>query len=149
MDIFISYSRRDRERVNFMAKALEAQGYSVWWDRELRAGEEFDNVIDKYIKASTAIVVVWSNTSVNSNWVKEEAEDGVVDNKLVPALIDDVVIPRGFRRIQAAELQDSSDDPTKSKNWPVFLESIRTIAGDGQGTEAGAAEMAAFHTYHT
>ena len=127
-----------------MAKALEAEGYSVWWDRDLRAGEEFDNVIDKHIKESSAIVVVWSDTSIKSNWVKEEAEDGVVDNKLVPALIDEVVIPRGFRRIQAAELQDSSDDPTKSKNWPVFLESIRTIAGDGQGAEAGAAEMAAF-----
>lgn len=127
-----------------MAKALEAEGYSVWWDRELRAGEEFDNVIDKHIKESTAIVVVWSNTSIKSNWVKEEAEDGVVDNKLVPALIDEVVIPRGFRRIQAAELQDSSADPTKSKNWPVFLESIRTIAGQGQGADAGAAEMAAF-----
>ncbi|UAB79075.1 TIR domain-containing protein [Erythrobacter sp. SCSIO 43205] len=144
MDIFISYSRRDRERVNFMAKALEAEGYSVWWDRDLRAGEEFDNVIDKHIKQSKAIVVVWSNTSIKSNWVKEEAEDGVIDNKLVPVLIDDVVIPRGFRRIQAAELQDSSADPTKSKNWRVFLESIRTIAGEGEGTEAGAAQMAQF-----
>ncbi|WP_152553518.1 toll/interleukin-1 receptor domain-containing protein [Erythrobacter longus] len=144
MDIFISYSRQDRERVNFMAKALEAEGYSVWWDRDLRAGEEFDNVIDKHIKQSKAIVVVWSNTSVKSNWVKEEAEDGVVENKLVPALIDEIIIPRGFRRIQAAELQDSSADPTKSKNWPVFLESIRTIAGEGDGVEAGAQEMAAF-----
>lgn len=127
-----------------MAKALEAEGYSVWWDRDLRAGEEFDNVIDKHIKQSKAIVVVWSNTSIKSNWVKEEAEDGVIDNKLVPVLIDDVVIPRGFRRIQAAELQDSSADPTKSKNWRVFLESIRTIAGEGEGTEAGAAQMAQF-----
>ncbi|WP_298336851.1 toll/interleukin-1 receptor domain-containing protein [uncultured Erythrobacter sp.] len=144
LDIFISYSRRDRERVNFMAKALEAEGYSVWWDRDLRAGEEFDNVIDKHIKQSKAIVVVWSNTSINSNWVKEEAEDGVIDNKLVPALIDEVTIPRGFRRIQAAELQDSSANPTQSKNWPVFLESIHNLAGEGQGADAGRAEMAAF-----
>lgn len=144
MDIFISYSRRDRDRVNFMAKALEAEGYSVWWDRDLRAGEEFDNVIDKHIKQSKVIVVVWSETSINSNWVKEEAEDGVLDNKLVPALIDEVIIPRGFRRIQAAELQDSSANPTQSKNWSVFLDSIRTIAGEGQGAKAGAEEMAEF-----
>ena len=144
VDIFISYSRRDRDRVNFMAKALEAQGYSVWWDRDLRAGEEFDNVIDKHIKQSKVIVVVWSDTSIKSNWVKEEAEDGVIENKLVPALIDEVVIPRGFRRIQAAELQDASADPTKSKNWPVFLASVQEIAGEGQGTQAGAAEMAQF-----
>lgn len=142
MDIFISYSRRDRDRVNFMAKALEAEGYSVWWDRDLRAGEEFDNVIDKHIKESKAIVVVWSGTSINSNWVKEEAEDGVLDSKLVPAMIDEIVIPRGFRRIQAAELQDASENPTLSKNWPVFMDSIRSIAGEGQGT-TGAEEIAA------
>ena len=126
-----------------MAKALEAEGYSVWWDRDLRAGEEFDNVIDKHIKQSKAIVVVWSDTSINSNWVKEEAEDGVEENKLVPVLIDQVTIPRGFRRIQAAELQDSSANPVQSNNWSVFLESIRNLAGEGQGAEAGAAEMAA------
>lgn len=126
-----------------MAKALEAEGYSVWWDRDLRAGEEFDNVIDKHIKQSKAIVVVWSGTSISSNWVKEEAEDGVEENKLVPVLIDEVTIPRGFRRIQAAELQDASDNPTKSKNWSVFLDSIRNLAGDGQGPAAGVAEMAA------
>ena len=125
-----------------MAKALEAEGYSVWWDRELRAGEEFDNVIDKHIKESKAIVVIWSDTSINSNWVKEEAEDGILDNKLVPALIDEVTIPRGFRRIQAAELQDSSADPTKSKNWSVFLDSIRTIAGEGLGEKTAAEEIA-------
>jgi TIR domain len=142
LDIFISYSRRDRERVNFMAKALEAEGYSVWWDRDLRAGEEFDNVIDKHIKESKAIVVVWSKTSINSNWVKEEAEDGVVDNKLVPALIDEITIPRGFRRIQAAELQDASANPTQSKNWGVFLDSIRTIAGEGLGEKTAAEEIA-------
>lgn len=139
MDIFISYSRQDRERVGFIAEALQAEGYSVWWDRDIRAGEEFDDVIDKAIKKSAAIVVVWSKTSIRSNWVKEEAEDGVEDDKLVPALIDEVVIPRGFRRIQAAELQDASENPTQSANWPEFLDSIHKIAGqpNGEGATAG------------
>jgi ABC-type branched-subunit amino acid transport system substrate-binding protein len=142
VDIFISYSRRDRERVDFMAKALEAEGYTVWWDRELRAGEEFDNVIDKHIKEAKAIVVVWSETSIKSNWVKEEAEDGILDNKLVPALIDEVIIPRGFRRIQAAELQDASANPTQSSNWSKFLDSVRELAGEGQGEKSPAEEIA-------
>ena len=139
MDIFISYSRNDRERVNFIAKALEAEGYSVWWDRDIRAGEEFDHVIDKAIKQSKAIVVIWSKDSTRSNWVKEEAEDGVEENKLVPALIDNVTIPRGFRRIQAAELQDAADNPTLSRNWPEFLDSVHKIAGRAQGTGKAAA----------
>ncbi|WP_108786991.1 TIR domain-containing protein [Erythrobacter sp. Alg231-14] len=133
MDIFISYSRADRERVDYIAKALQAEGYEVWWDRDIRAGEEFDHVIDKAIKSSKAIIVVWSNQSINSRWVKEEAEDGVETDTLVPITIDQVVIPRGFRRIQAAELQDGGEDPTKSANWPEFLDSVRKLAGPATG----------------
>ncbi|WP_299191370.1 TIR domain-containing protein [uncultured Erythrobacter sp.] len=134
MDIFISYSRSDRERVNHIAKGLEAEGYSVWWDRDIRAGEEFDHVIDKAIKKSKAIIVVWSKHSIDSRWVKEEAEDGVEADTLVPITIDPVTIPRGFRRIQAAELQDGGDNPTNSINWPEFLDSVRKQAGEGEGT---------------
>lgn len=129
MDIFISYSRADRERVDHIAKGLQAEGYEVWWDRDIRAGEEFDHVIDKAIKKSSAIVVVWSKQSISSRWVKEEAEDGVEADTLVPITIDQITIPRGFRRIQAAELQDGGDDPTQSVNWPEFLDSVRKTAG--------------------
>ncbi len=46
MDI-VSYSRADRERVDYIAKGLEVEGYEVWWDRDIRAGEEYDHVIDQ------------------------------------------------------------------------------------------------------
>jgi hypothetical protein len=31
-DVFISYAREDRETAAKLAKVLEDQGYSVWWD---------------------------------------------------------------------------------------------------------------------
>ncbi|MGH1480226.1 MAG: TIR domain-containing protein [Geminicoccales bacterium] len=34
-DIFISYSRDDRARVESIAKAFEAEGFSVWWVPEI------------------------------------------------------------------------------------------------------------------
>ena len=145
MDIFISYSRADRDRVQHIAKGLEAEGYSVWWDRDIRAGEEFDHVIDKAIKQSKAIVVVWSDTSVSSRWVKEEAEDGIVADTLVPVTIDLVTIPRGFRRIQAAELQDGGSNPTKSDNWPEFLHSIREQVGIGSITDGSVKDLSLIH----
>ncbi len=37
-DIFISYAREDREIAGRLAGALEAAGWSVWWDSKLRAG---------------------------------------------------------------------------------------------------------------
>lgn len=129
MDIFISYARADRERVKFIAGHLISSGYSVWWDRDIRPGEEFDEVIDKAILRSKAIVVVWSENSIKSRWVKEEAEDGLAADILVPVTIDCVTIPRGFRRIQAAPLEDSPQDPTQSEHWPEFLSTLQELAG--------------------
>ena len=44
-DIFISYARHDRKRVEPLAQALAAQGWSVWWDRDIPSGKSFDEFI--------------------------------------------------------------------------------------------------------
>ena len=44
-DIFVSYARVDKARVAPLVAALEAQGWSVWWDPEIAGGQEFDDLI--------------------------------------------------------------------------------------------------------
>ena len=114
-DIFISYASDDRPRVKPLADALGRQGWSVWWDRTIPAGRTFAKVIDEELGAARSVVVVWTSTSVNKNSVLEEAEDGRERNILIPVLMGKVKPPRGFRRIQAADLiewngQESSPD---------------------------------------
>jgi tetratricopeptide (TPR) repeat protein len=41
-DIFVSYSRQDKARVQPLVAALQAEGWSIWWDPEIQPGEEFD-----------------------------------------------------------------------------------------------------------
>ena len=36
-DIFLSYARKDKDRIEPLAKALGGQGWSVFWDREIPA----------------------------------------------------------------------------------------------------------------
>ena len=103
-DIFISYASDDKSRVEPLAEALEAQGWSVWWDRAIPAGREFEDVIEEAIDAARCIVVVWSDKSVSSRWVRTEADEGANRQILVPVLFDNVKIPLAFRRIQAANL---------------------------------------------
>jgi len=45
-DIFIRYVSEDRPRAQVIAQALEAEGWTVWWDRRISAGRTFRQVID-------------------------------------------------------------------------------------------------------
>lgn len=105
-DIFISYAKEDQSRVEPLAKALEEQGWSVWWDPKIPPGKIFSQVIEEAINAAKCVIVLWSDESVISDWVQNEAAEGARRGILVPALIDNVQIPFEFRRIQAADLTD-------------------------------------------
>jgi TolB-like protein len=103
-DIFISYSSKDLERVKPLVAALEAKGWSVWWDRELVAGPSFDEEIEKALDGASCVVVVWSKNSIESRWVRTEANEGIDRDVLIPLLIDDVKPPLAFRIAQTAGL---------------------------------------------
>jgi hypothetical protein len=105
-DIFISYANEDQLRVEPLAKALENHGWSVWWDRNIPPGGTFSQVIEEAITKANCVVVVWSEKSIKSDWVQNEAAEGARRRILVPVCIDKVQIPFEFRRIQAADLLD-------------------------------------------
>ena len=109
-DIFISYASPDRERARTVAERLSERGHSVWWDRTIPPGRVFDEVIQEALHAARCVVVLWSAESVKSNWVKTEASEAVGQNKLVPALIEPVLPPIEFKRIQAADLSGWSGE---------------------------------------
>jgi hypothetical protein len=127
-DIFISYASEDRSRAEPIAKALEEQGWSVWWDRTIPPGKTFDQVIEEAINAAGCVVVLWSEESIKSDWVKEEAAIAHERGILVPAKIDPISPPLGFGRIQAADLTDWKDD-ANNPGFSALLDSITGITG--------------------
>ena len=110
-DVFISYSSADRESARVLAERLGERGLGVWWDRTIQPGRVFDEVIQEALQTAGCVVVLWSDDSVKSNWVKTEAAEGLGRDKLVPVLIEPVVPPIEFKRIQAADLSGWNGDP--------------------------------------
>jgi hypothetical protein len=105
-DVFLSYASEDRERAATLARSLEAGGWSVWWDRKIVAGHAFDEAIERELETAKSVVVLWSGSSVVSEWVKNEAAAAAERGVLVPALIEGVKVPLEFRRKQTADLVD-------------------------------------------
>lgn len=104
-DVFISYAREDREAAQALAHALEARGLSVWWDRVIPPGRQFDEVIEEQLDDSRCAVVLWTAASAASKWVRAEAGEALQQDKLVPALLTEgLKLPLEFRRVQAADL---------------------------------------------
>ncbi len=104
--IFLSYAREDVEAAQSFAAAVEAAGHEVWWDHQLRAGSRFSWDIDAALKASEAVLVLWSKDSIESAWVQDEAAEGLEGSRLVPVAIDGSKPPLGFRQYHTVDLSD-------------------------------------------
>ncbi len=95
-DIFVSYSRSDRARVAPLVAALEAEGWSVWWDPAIVPGQQFDRMIADELERARAVLVVWTTDSVESRWVRGEARDGADRGILVPVQFGPTRLPIDF-----------------------------------------------------
>jgi formylglycine-generating enzyme required for sulfatase activity len=124
-DVFISYNREDRETARLISSALEAEGFSVWWDAALRAGETYDEVTEHNLRTAGAVVVLWSKRSANSKWVRAEATVGERSSTLVPALIEDCERPIRFELVQTADFRHWRGDRADA-NWRAFIQDVKT-----------------------
>ncbi|HYD72329.1 MAG TPA: toll/interleukin-1 receptor domain-containing protein, partial [Candidatus Binatia bacterium] len=102
-DVFISYASEDRNRVRPLADALQQRGFKVWWDRSLAAGQDYTAIIERELKTAKAVIVVWTQSSAASTFVRDEAGRARDDGRLVPVMLDRVDLPLGFGAFQAED----------------------------------------------
>ncbi|MBO3715313.1 MAG: toll/interleukin-1 receptor domain-containing protein [Candidatus Accumulibacter sp.] len=131
-DIFLSYATEDRATASEVASQFEALGFSVWWDRKIPAGMTWRQVIESALNDMGCMVVLWSANSLASTWVSEEAEEARMRGKLVPALLEPVLPPLGFRGIQAADLVDW-DGSTEAAGFRHLVAGIEALLAPRSG----------------
>lgn len=123
-DVFLSYAREDAARAEQIARALGAEGVQVFWDTEIPPGTTWADYIEQKLAQSKALIVLWSEHSTKSQWVREEARLGRDKGVLIPVQIDNTQPPFGFGELQAANLSGwngASDDA----NWRRFVDAVR------------------------
>jgi hypothetical protein len=128
-DIFVSYASEDKGRIELIANALENLGWSVWWDRFIPVGKPWDVVVEEQLETAKCMLVIWSDNSACSHYVRSEASEGFERNMLVPVFIDEIKIPLAFRQIQAANLIDWRGG-TKHSGFQQMIEAIKEHLGE-------------------
>jgi adenylate cyclase len=123
-DVFVSYARADKARVAPLVAAIEAKGWSVWWDPDISPGQEFDDQIDAEIEAAKAVVVIWTPTSVASRWVRGEAREAAERGILVPVRFEQARLPMDVRAIHTTDLDGWHEDAAH----PAVQECLRALA---------------------
>lgn len=110
MELFVSYAREDAARVAPLAAGLEENGWKVFWDRKIASGKSWHEVLEGALTRADRVIVVWSEHSIKSSFVRDEAARAQAREILVPVLVDDVPLPLGFGQIQTANLVNWSGD---------------------------------------
>lgn len=130
--LFFSYSHTDRETAAGIIAALEAAGYVVWWDDHIDAGAAFVRSIEEALEKAGAIIVLWSPTSIQSNWVADEAAQGRDTNRLVPLSVGGARPPLGFRQLHYIEL-DRWNGKTDAPEMDRVRRAVETCLNIEQG----------------
>jgi len=127
-DIFISYSRSDRDRCIAIRDALAALKLGVWYDAGIGAGASFDREIEREIEAAKALLVLWSAASAESDWVRNEARTGKERSGLIAVQLEPCQLPLEFRSVQA-ELLPAGAEGTDNPVWLGIVARIGDLLG--------------------
>lgn len=123
-DVFISYSRLDHERVKPIADRLSSLGYSVWWDKQLRAGQVLVDEIERELDAARVVLTAWSHNARNSTWVYAESSRGLDAGKFLQLKLDNVAPPLPFDAVHVADM-------TGAGEWGVLEDSLSKLVRGG------------------
>ncbi|MFL6738544.1 MAG: TIR domain-containing protein [Sphingomicrobium sp.] len=131
-DVFLSYKAEDRARLTPLVAALEAEGFTVWWDAHIGGGTNWHEDIEQHLDAAKCVVVAWSKRSVghDGHFVRDEARRAQRRDAYVPVCLDGVEPPLGFGEIQALSLKGWKGDRS-DRRFQALADAVRSqISGE-------------------
>ena len=123
-DIFICYSRKNLVIAQNLRQRLLAQGWSVFMDSNIGAGDRWSEEIQYELAQARAVLTLWSPDAVNSRFVMDEAHEAANRNIIFPAIVEEVPIPYGFRQFQTKKLI-GWDGRGEHEEWEQIIQALR------------------------
>lgn len=101
VDIFLSYASADRVKARTLADLFASAEWSVWMDRHMDGGVEWETEIEEGLRTARCVLVLWTRRSILSEWVLREAREARSRGVLLPVLLEPVTAPEELAEIQA------------------------------------------------
>jgi hypothetical protein len=133
--VFISYAHSDKDFVDSLAGQLMLRNAHVWVDRwELNVGDSILNNVQNAIQDASALIVVLSKASVQSEWCRKELSAGLMrelDERRVvvlPAILEDCDVPVFLREKMYADFRKNFDVGLR-----LLVDAIAKVTTSDQG----------------
>lgn len=131
MRIFISYARADEDGIAELRDNLTESNHEVWFDQELRGGEEWWGVILDQIRTADLVIFAVSPDSVKSRACRSELTYAeALDRPVIPIMVREVGIEEAPDLIQSINVVKFMEPTTH--DWLRLMTTV-------QGIEAGTA----------
>ena len=105
-DLFVSYAHEDKLLVRRLVGLFEQQGWSVWWDELVSVGVKFSSLLDEALGQSRCVIVCWTKSSLQSEYVRSEAHRGNARAVLVQIMLEEVDLPSPFNEYAISDLTE-------------------------------------------
>lgn len=144
--IFLSYAREDRARVEQIYDSLRAEGFDPWMDtRDIQAGQRWSSVIGNAIReADFTLVFISGNSLSKRGFVQREikAAIDILSERpegeifLVPVRLEESELPDTLKPLQYVDLFES-------EGWHKLIHALKGGQKRGRKPLAGIKELKA------
>ncbi len=132
-DIFVSYSSKDTDIVNYIVAKLRDMNIPYWKAPEMiPAGSSYAKEIPKAIQNCQIVLLILSSSSQESIWVEKEIDSAICNRKvIIPFQIEEMELNDTFRfylnNVQTVMYYQNKEEAFKmlrAKLSPVYTENV-------------------------
>jgi hypothetical protein len=137
--VFLSYAHENRAEVRHLRDELLAAGEAVWWDQDIRGGDDWKQKIRKAMRESYAIIVCFSKETEarSESGIYPEVLDAIETYRnytpggsfLIPVRLSESEIPLveidATRTLDRLQIIDLFPPANRADGLQLLVESLR------------------------